>query len=251
MKKIFIYLMFFVLIFPNNSNSKELKSPSWTGMYAGINIGQSTGDADIDYSQKVNFCGANNFQSNSGCSFSKDVNNEIDSLFTGANFTILQDKGAFVFGIQADLDYNLDSKDRFSEVISGYGDELIVETETVATSSFKMLFGIPHDNFLGYVNAGPAVALIDTTTTQNAIGYIPKTIENYSFVPGYSLGLGAKYKVQENWLLGAEYSYTDLAESRKESNLSFCCGGIAYPDSITKSNYDYSSLKLSLSYKFN
>jgi opacity protein-like surface antigen len=248
MRKIFYFILAsFSLIF---STSASASSDSWTGLYAGLDFGQISGDANVDYSQQSNSCGANTFQSNSGCSFSKLINNELDSLFTGAHIAYLQDRRTFIFGVQADFNYNLDSQDRFSEVMSGYGDEIIAETEQLASSSFKLLFGMPFNGALGYVSAGPSLALVDTKITQNAIGYIPKPIEETSILPGYSIGAGVKYKIHENWLVGGEYNYTELAQIRKESNLSSCCGGITYPDSLTKADYNYSTFKLSLSYKF-
>jgi outer membrane immunogenic protein len=151
---------------------------SWTGFYAGANVGYGWGVVDTD------IAGAPNYNTNG---FGGGVH-------VGYNY----DLGGFVLGAEADFSL---SDMNYSEVFLGATTSLRVENY----GSVRARAGVAVDRFLPYVTGGFAFG---TGSFNLAVG--GGTFTERQTHTGWTIGAGAEYAVTDNVILRAEYLYTDL-----------------------------------------
>lgn len=76
-------------------------------------------------------------------------------------------------------------------------------------ATLRPRLGWAEDNWLGYVTGGLALTQLklDTLFSDNAFSGFSQSSDT-KIVPGWSLGLGGEYALNENWSLRGEYLYT-------------------------------------------
>ena len=85
-------------------------------------------------------------------------------------------------------------------------------------ATLRPRLGWAEDNWLGYVTGGLALTQLklDTLFTDNAFSGFSKSSDS-KIVPGWSLGLGGEYALNENWSLRGEYLYTRFGQINSSS----------------------------------
>lgn len=151
---------------------------SWTGFYAGANIGYGWGRVD------TNIPGAPNFNT-------KGI---VGGLQAGYNY----DFGGFVLGAEADFSF---SDINYTEVFGGVTSALRVEN----FGSVRARVGLPVDRFMPYVTGGFAYGTGSLNVAQGGLSFTERQTHT-----GWTAGAGAEYALTDNVLLRAEYLYTDL-----------------------------------------
>ncbi|MEO3998118.1 outer membrane protein [Mesorhizobium sp. CAU 1732] len=151
----------------------------WTGFYVGVQGGYAWthlgngADIDLDGGQLGAHAGAN-WQS-----------------------------GAFVFGLEADVDYNWNETDFVVIGSPAFG-----TFELDWQGSARIRAGYAFDRTLVYVTGGVAAGRIEGTLT-DAVGDFFR--ETHTEV-GYTVGAGVEHAFAEKWTGRLEYRYTDFGE---------------------------------------
>ncbi|MBE7733939.1 outer membrane protein [Devosia faecipullorum] len=183
---------------------------SWTGFYAGADVGHGWGKADFTAGP-----GAASF----------DARGIVGGVHAGYN----HDFGGFVLGAEADF-----SLSDVHFIDTAFGVISTVRLENYG--SVRARVGLPVDRFLPYVTGGIGFG----TGTFNIFAPPTDTTDRQTHF-GWTIGAGAEYAVTDNMILRAEYLYTDLGTRNYHANNR--PGGID-----TKMNFG--TLRAGVSFKF-
>ena len=158
---------------------------SWTGCYAGANIGAAWGRGEISGGQ----VGVGNSGTNSGVA---------GGLQVGCDYQI----GAFVVGIRNMFDgTSLSSSGTFAAPLAGY-------SASSKTSWFDTLTGrvgfLPQQNWLLYFQGGAAWIGTDQYVNNPAGAQVSQFSNSTT---GWTIGLGTEYMLTPNWSVFVEYNY--------------------------------------------
>ena len=207
---------------------------SWTGFYAGGQIGGSWSDTD----QKIK--GRSNVQNFAGFgkSFSPDPSGFIGGLYAGYNY----DLGNNIV-IGADTDWvwgDMDESDS-ATYLKGQEGEYKVNGKIKEkwAGSTRARIGYAMDRWMPYFAGGVAYAKIDSDAKfSDADGVYSKASGNKTLT-GYTLGAGVDYAMTDHIILRAEYRYTDFGDQD-------------YGNKDFKYNVDYKTndVRVGVAYKF-
>jgi outer membrane immunogenic protein len=213
---------------------------TWTGPYAGVNIGAGVGDlsypffgADAVTSNAV----AGKFrQSSSGGMIGAQIGYD-RQLSNGA-----------VIGLVADLDGSTIKGDsRFSSVDSaGTLSFAQLKTQIDAMGTVRGRVGMPMfgNRLLPYVTGGLAYGGV-STTSWGTLNYASQ----YNNRTGWAAGAGLDYALNNHLSLRTEYLYTDLGRQDLSSG-TFDAPGVSVDNAVSSVNVQANTLKVGVNYKF-
>lgn len=200
----------------------------WTGPYVGAQVGLASADDDAEsvefdtnldgqFGDTVNTTAPANAFSPGFCSGSANTN------APGGGCS--EDDEATEFGLRAGYDWQFG---RF--VIGGVAEVSMVDIEdsvsafSTTPASYTLTrqldyivgirgrVGVAFDPVLVYATGGPAYAKIESSfsTTNGANAFTERGDDDG--VWGYQLGLGAEWRVNERWSLGAEWMFSSFED---------------------------------------
>lgn len=181
---------------------------SWTGLYAGVNVGYGVGSAD--YVNNLNFTGSGVlFAGNSG---RLGTNGAIGGGQIGYNFQV---SPMTLVGVEADFQ-GADIKGANRQDLSffsGAGTYASLESRLKSFGTVRGRLGwITTPSTVLYVTGGLAYGQTEINLDiNNGAG---ETLKNSSdkIRAGYALGGGIETRLGSNWTAKAEYLYVDLGE---------------------------------------
>lgn len=180
---------------------------SWTGFYAGGQIGGTWADTDVNAKGRDDVPGFAGF----GKSFSPDPSGFMGGLYAGYNFDLGNNivLGAETDWVWADMD---DSSK--STYLAGTADEFTVKGKTKEkwAGATRARIGYAADRWMPYFAAGVAYAKVDSSVSfSDAEGTYSKASGDKTMT-GYTLGAGVDYAMTDNVILRAEYRYSDFGD---------------------------------------
>jgi outer membrane immunogenic protein len=185
----------------------------WSGFYIGINGGYAWGDTEVDFNYTSGPPGtffAGCVQSGA-CLGALDY--ETDGFLIGGHAGFNWQAGAFVFGLEADIDYTDMEGDAAVRVIGGGFDvTTAASTEYDYFGTFRGRIGAAFDRVLVYGTGGLAFA--DVENFASGADPLGRRFEGGSEDTelGWTAGGGVEFAVTDNVTLGAEALYFDLGD---------------------------------------
>ncbi len=237
---------------PSVTYSAPEPEMTWTGWYAGIQVGMAfnsgdEGELEFDSGPDGNY-------GDTIGAFGDNLKGDFDKGFTGGLFAGYDHQfGKFVLGGLVDVNF-ADIGQRqsgYSSTPAFYHDQR--EIDLMATGRIKLGYAI-NDRFLAYVTGGLAYASVDydyVTNTPAAVA--SRGGDDNQF--GYVIGLGVEGRITSHISIGLEYLYTNLGDSDFETNLSGPAAFSPTPGSSTDSrgedrDFDFHMIQAKLTYRF-
>ena len=226
---------------------------SWSGCYAGANVGGHWGaDKITTTSSPNNF----NFFGAAGAAFFDGLTpttyhpqGVAAGLQGGCNLQM----GSFVAGLEADADWLNGTLSR--TVVAGAnafilpGDYLINSTKATFLATARARVGVAVNRMLLYVTGGAAFGTIKTTDTLGTFnGFGVATTDTSARRTGWTAGAGIEVAMGYNWLLRAEYLYVDLGTFDAAIACQFVC--VDATDTVVHHKYTDNIVRVGASYKF-
>ncbi|MGB8400281.1 outer membrane protein [Bradyrhizobium sp.] len=197
---------------------------SWTGFYVGADIGYGWGrDSTTEY-----FTGTNTL---TGLRWEYKPKGVLGGLFAGYNYQT----GPMVLGFETDIEL-ADIKGGFNDpALGGAGD-----TRIDWQGSARGRLGFAADKVLFYGTGGLAYASIGHTFKNLVVG---STEATSGIRTGWTAGAGVEMAVTQNFLLRAEYRYSDFGRYRYDSLVTF-------PGLTGQQEPTFSTVRVGAAYKF-
>jgi len=243
----------------------QVAAYNWTGWYGGINAGGFWGHSKADVTQAGDTAagfGVGGCPTLLSCAFSQTNSPEgfLGGVQAGYNYQV----GAFVYGIEADFDWRHSQKSSTPMVFEAFGDNDVSTTKQNWFGTLRARLGfIPADRWLAFVSGGLAYGSLQHTLTQQwcFLTAAPpfcmpsRAISNSVIKVGWTIGTGAQYAINNNWLLGAEYLYISLGDDTVTAPTTGLItppvGAAFHYTAFTATFHDYSHVvRVRLDYKF-
>ncbi len=175
----------------NNASAAD----QWGGLYGGLSVGYQDGQLKGANGGTLDYYGVRN----------PDPGTPTGGVFAGYNYQFPQ--SPVVAGLEASFDIGGEeqSKEGSNFLASNPEAKVSVPYET----ALKARFGYAADKFLPYVQAGIVGAEARFRVTDND----GTDLGTEKFSPGWVVGVGVDYALQDNLFLRANYSYTQLAST--------------------------------------
>jgi outer membrane immunogenic protein len=244
MKKLFLATTALVALAVGSANAADLaarpvyKAPppapvySWTGVYWGVNVGYSWGQAKND----VNVAGA-------PFSDSQDVNGVIGGGQIGINWQVAN----WVFGLESDIQAS-GQKGSSSGTFGAAGDTFAFSAdhklEWFGTSRVRIGF-LPVENILLYATGGVAYGQVKSSyTVADVTSGGVAGLDFKDTRAGWTVGAGVEGLLGGGWSAKLEYLYVDLGKNTTTAVL----------DGATLASFDSkftdNIVRVGLNYKF-
>lgn len=193
---------------------------SWAGFYVGAQVGYSWADTDtvIFTAPGVRF---------NPITYGVDADGFFGGVHAGYNFQ----SGAFVYGIEADIELARVNSSYALLGITGKG-------EMDLRGSVRARLGYAFDRALIYVTGGLAMANIENSVL---IGAVRINADDTKY--GWTVGAGVEYALTNNWSTRIEYRYTDLGSFKTPL-------APVLPTGFTRTDITDHSVRIGLSYRF-
>jgi outer membrane immunogenic protein len=197
---------------------------TWTGVYAGGNIGYGWGTTSFD--------GSNTSLSPSGVNGGAQV---------GYNYQI----DRFVLGVEADFQ-GADHHDGVSAGALGVNASLDVRSDWYATIRGRV--GYAFGQFLPYVTGG--IAFADSKADVNVAGAGGNVAGSASdTLTGYAVGGGLEYAITNNWTIRGEYLYLGFDDHAYNVLVTAPGVSVTLPAALSAKT-DLNIARLAVNYKF-
>ncbi|MFZ5675994.1 MAG: outer membrane protein [Pseudomonadota bacterium] len=209
----------------------------WTGGYIGLQGGYAWGKTDAETDIDPEFTDIDTL----------DVDDfKASGFIGGAHIGYLLQSDAFVYGIEADIEY-ADLNDEVDIVFDGEGDGGSAEKDIDWLGSLRLRAGIAADRALFYATGGLAVGgvSLETDLSQAALDAGLTNDDDDKTKWGWTLGAGIEYAVTDALSARIEYRYTDLGKTdvRVENEEGFGVDG--------ETDNDFHAVRVGLSWHFN
>jgi outer membrane immunogenic protein len=192
---------------------------NWSGFYAGLNAGAVFSQSSFDLTASPFFAAAAPFLSADGTTrFNR-------TGFTGgAQAGYNWQSGAFVYGVEADINYtdvkSSGSVTRASLPFLAAGSTISESSRSSWLITLRPRVGVTSGNALFYLTGGLAIA--DYSFSQGAV--IPNCLCGVTGTVskakvGWTVGGGIEYAVTPAWSVKGEYLYVDLGSESFADNL--------------------------------
>jgi outer membrane immunogenic protein len=247
---------------------------TWTGFYVGLNAGYSWNNNDLTYGyQTFDWWSGNDIWT--GNPQSADVSN--NGFTGGAQAGYNYQFGAFVVGVEADIQY-VDGQKDWNYARSGsatfdgsgpydYNLGLTASAGIDWLGTLRARVGYAADRFLVYATGGLAFGNADSSATiigttsfntgrpvGNSFYYANWSGDNSNTEVGYAIGGGVEYAFTDNWTVKAEYLYYNLGSQTFQPTGYWDnvpgTGTVSGKVPSIKSELDGSLLRLGVNYKF-
>ena len=155
----------------------------------------------------------------SGCAFSQSTSP--NSFIGGAQVGYNYQSGAFVYGIETDLDWRNGQRSSAPFVFNVFGDNDVATSQQNWVGTLRGKLGFtPADRWLAFVSGGLAYGELHHTFIQqwcfltNAPPFCQasRAISDSVINAGWAIGGGVQYAINNNWSVGAEYLYISLGK---------------------------------------
>lgn len=166
----------------------------WTGFYAGIFGGVSSGPFDFSLVP-------------TGLPSVADISVQGGGVIGGAQIGYDVQFNQFVLGVVADIGI---SNQRASASLTSGVNTAEIETGLTYLGTVRARGGYAFDDLLAYAHGGLAYGHTETSLKINGVD-VPLGLTNPDRI-GYVVGAGFEYKVSENISLQTEYSYTGFGD---------------------------------------
>ena len=202
---------------------------SWTGFYAGGQIGGSWSDTDVKgHSAVIDYTK----------SFSPDPSGFIGGLYAGYNFDIGNN---VVLGIETDWVWgDMDENDKFT--YNTVGDVVSSKLKEKWAGATRARVGYAMDRWMPYLAGGVAYSKVDSNyrlKSSKGDVYPMYSANGSDTLTGWTIGAGVDYAMTDHLILRAEYRYTDFGDED-------------YSKNNIKYNVDYKTndFRVGVAYKF-
>ncbi len=197
---------------------------NWSGYYIGGQLAYSEGtDHLLEY-----FTASGAF---TGFQRKHDVTGFTGGGYAGYNYQA----GYWVFGLEGDIDGGKIKGGWIDTPTGGQG-----STNLDVQGSLRGRIGIANDKVLIYGTGGAAFGNIGHTYTNLRTGIVETTTNVRT---GWTAGGGVEVAIAPNWIMRAEYRYTDYGLSRYDSVTSF-------PGLTGTQNVKLNTVRIGAAYKF-
>lgn len=201
---------------------------SWTGFYAGGQIGGSWSDTDVDASSgNVN-----------APRMSPKLSGFIGGLYAGYNYDMGNN---LIIGAETDwiwADMNKTKTEPFSYQATAYTLGTKVKEQWAGATRIRVGYAV--DRWLPYIAGGVAYAKVNThygSVTENFKSF--EYMSGSDTMTGWTIGAGVDYALAQNVVLRLEYRYNDFGDKK-------------YGNDIAKYRVDYKTndVRVGVAYKF-
>lgn len=186
-------------------------SYSWTGLYAGLNVGYVP-NSTVDYTHRVN--------SNLG-GVGGTYSNDVDGWTGGAHVGYNQQFGMLVVGIEGSASYaNVKGNYDFAQ----YWNNTTTKVTSLFTVTPRIGLSFLGDRALVYVKGGWAGGNLEAGQTYTPPKFAGLSWSASDFHNGWTIGGGGEYALTRNWSVGLEYNYirlNDVTHSAADSSGKF------------------------------
>jgi len=236
----------------DSTESNPAKTGSWEGFYVAGSYGYSKDNGNLESSFSYNGGGLQNI--NSPLHLTKFV----PGIQFGYNYQI----DSYILGLEADISPSAISKANCARVSSsgpdcgdGYYGGLNLSEKAKYKGALKLRFGYQLTDIMLYASSGLAYANLSNTLNINCpSGCTPSDANPITSTTTisknevrFTYGLGAEYKLDGNWKMGADYFYFRLPDLSQSITHQATYG----PQVITSTNSNsYSQLKFRIIYSF-
>jgi outer membrane immunogenic protein len=188
-------------------------TPIWDGFYIGGSIGYTMGSTTV-YVDAANPAFFPDFAG--GESMKQSLNSLSGGLELGYNVK----SGDLVYGLFGSL-VSTGAKDKTwsTGACCGPGDDQFT-TSTYGVGILGGRLGYVKDDVMVYVKGGAALALTNFDLTDANIDYLGNATigstghkSTTEILPGFAVGVGVDYALDEHWKLGADYTYINLGSA--------------------------------------
>ena len=215
---------------------------SWTGLYAGLQVGYVWGRDPADTTYII-----------PGIFLNDSVNNNSQGVIGGAHagyqLQLTQWSWFSSSGIVIGLEGSVDGTSINNTVFDPFS-ELAVRTQVPVEGSIRLRAGVAWDRLLVYATGGAAFTSIKDTYT-DWTGFVTGVPGAYEAITknrsGWTVGGGLQYAVTDNWSVRAEYRYSDFGHYTDYPFTIF----VPFGDVLTVQHHlTENQVQVGLSYKF-
>lgn len=241
-------------LLPFVANADEVSS-DWSGAYAGVNLGYSSGENHLDSLDGISNTNYNGGEGYTTGSFSPQKGNQKGSL-GGAQVGYNFQSGRIVYGLEADIQKsdikgNVSSNLYIVDENCGCAPNTLNQTFEQKVDWFGTIrgqLGYSFNNILLYGTGGLALAGVKTNASNIYSAYGDNDVSSPSDKQtqvGWTLGAGAKFAIYKNWIIDAQYQHISLSnenyhyyDSTNNINL------------VSQNNSNFDVFKMGVNYKF-
>jgi outer membrane immunogenic protein len=207
---------------------------SWTGFYAGGNIGLAWTQGDFTDSL------GNTFTGSSAQSVVFAGGGQV-----GANY---QFNNWLVVGVEGTFDAMTHNNNSSDSILIGNSSVRVSVTDSWLTTVAARVGLVAAERALFYAKGGGAWVGGNEFTVTNTINGVSITGSNSSTVGGWVAGAGFEYAFAPNWTAKVEYDFIALSNT----SITVPAGTVGTPaDTISTNNHDIQMLTIGFNYLFN
>ena len=214
---------------------------TWTGFYAGVNVGWNQNEMDVRNRGFTGTTGSYN-------PFSEKKNGFIGGFQVGYN----QQFDMFVAGVEADLSYLGNRRARASTGVTNPAGVTGVQGTSRLDwlGTLRARAGVAMDNVFVYGTGGLAFGTPDQRLTlTNAGGTVTHSGTKDDTRFGWTIGAGAEIAVMDNLSFKAEYLYYDLGRSTVTANAT-AAGGLGGTANSARFENNGHIVRAGMNYRF-
>ena len=231
------------------------RSPLWQGLYIGASGGYAWGDdngGDIEVFEEDKKGKPHKFGKKGKKGKFEPGPHEYDlgleGGFAGVQVGFNRRAGNFVFGLEADVQTNVDGGSTTSFSKSTYS----VSQDVEWFGTLRGRVGYARDHLLIYATAGLAFGEVSYSghlNTGSCCAGASADLKSSKFETGYVVGAGLERALGANWSLKFEYQYIDLGDGKAEGPL-FSHKGKPSGDGKADFDTDFHTVRFGLNYRF-
>ncbi|MBV8105186.1 MAG: porin family protein [Hyphomicrobiales bacterium] len=189
---------------------------TWSGPYAGLNLGYGGGNFKYPYSGTTDAAGTNPVSGH----FRQDSSGVLGGVTLGYNY---ETRDGFVAGLETDIDASdLSGKTGFAEFPgtgTSYDGDFSSRINYLGTVRARVGHAMLNNRIVPYVTGGFAYGGVRTASNWNCSACFNGGPGNASFVSpnqmqtGWTVGGGAEYALNRHLSMKVEYLYVNLGDS--------------------------------------
>jgi outer membrane immunogenic protein len=178
------------------SASAQSVTGDLSGFYVGAQAGYGWGEVDWSDADLTSE------------SVSHDANGALGGVYLGYQ----HDMSDMVLGVERSFSFANLEDEMFSAVNPA---DVSYETEIDMIATATARIGFQFDNLMPFARAGYAGADVEVRGTNTGIG---DAFRNSNWEHGWTAGAGLEYRLTNQIMIGAEYSYTDLGKTNRSGS---------------------------------
>lgn len=244
---------------------------SWTGFYAGVDVGvnltQRTVNPSLYVTDAASYYTPAIMADYTPGPFGEGRTGFLGGVHVGFNYQIQQ----WVVGAEADfMGSALASQANTLKYLAS--DPVTNLPSTIALSdriqqnwlgTVRARIGYAHDRTLFYATAGLAYGSVKSSSAMVLTDILPTGTNPFDWAGqnsqtkmGYAIGAGVEYALSDQWIIRGEYLYYNLGTiASAMAGTTAVVGGVTYPNTeafagVTRTRIDGNIVRAALSYKF-